>query len=126
MERAVVLFAILHFVIVGLSHIARPYAWVRFFERLREHGDAGVFLFAFLTLWFGTIIVVFHNVWSGIPLLLTVFGWGQVAKALIYFLFPEFALRRFAFIRAERAWVFRVGGVFLVSVGALLAYDLAN
>jgi len=126
MERAVVVFAVIQMVVIGLSHIARPHAWVRFFDRLREHGEAGVFLFAFLTLWFGSIIVAFHNVWSGIPILLTIFGWGQVVKGLIYFILPEFALRRFAFVRPERAWVFRFGGVFLVAAGALLAYDLVN
>ena len=126
MERAVVVVAIIQFVVVGLSHIAQPHAWVRFFDRLREHGDAGVFLFAFLTLWFGSIIVAFHNVWSGIPLLLTLFGWAQVGKALVYFALPSFALRRFAFIRADRAWVFRAGGAFLVAAGGVLAYDLVN
>ena len=125
MERAVTVFAVVHFMIIGVSHIAQPRTWVQFFAVLREKGQAGVFVVAFLSLWFGSIIVAFHNVWSGIPVVLTLVGWAQVLKALIYFAFPAFGLRRLESVSEERAWAFSVGGVLLVALGAVLAYDLA-
>jgi hypothetical protein len=36
----------------------------------------------FLALWFGTIIVAFHNVWSGLAMVVTLLGWA--ASALIW------------------------------------------
>ena len=94
MERAVEIFALVQFTVIGLSHVFAPRAWVHFFVWLRSKREPGVFVMAFLTLWFGAIIVAFHNVWSGIPLLLTVLGWTNVVKALLYFTFPAIGLRR--------------------------------
>src|SRR5262245_21375424 len=126
MERALVVFAAVQFLIVGMSHIAQPRAWVRFFTLLRDKGDAGVFAVTFLSLWFGAIIVAFHPVWRGIPAVLTLFGWAQVMKGLIYFVFPAFGLRRLELVTEKRAWGFQVAGVLLVGLGALLAYDLMD
>jgi len=123
-ETAVAVLAIIQLVIIGVSHIVQPRAWVQFFLLLRGKGHAGVFVVAFMSLWFGSIIVAFHNVWSGVPVILTLIGWAQVLKALIYFAFPAFALRRLALLSEERGWMLAVGGVVLVAVGALLAYDL--
>ena len=71
MERAIQIYAVINLTIVGLSHVVRPHAWVDYFAWLRERREAGVFVAAFMSLIFGSVIVAFHNVWSGIPLVLT-------------------------------------------------------
>jgi len=124
METAVQVFAVIQLGIVALSHILAPRAWAEFFLLLRERGHAGVFVVAFMSLWFGSIIVAFHNVWSGLPLVLTLLGWGQVLKALIYFLFPAFGLRRIGMVSPERAVVFVYGGVLLLALAGVIAYHL--
>jgi hypothetical protein len=126
MQRAVAILAVVQLVVIGVSHTVRPTSWVKFFTVLSEKGHAGVYAVAFLSLWFGSIIVAFHEVWSGIPLVLTLLGWSQVLKAIIYFTFPEYGLRRIQYVSEERAWTFTVGGVFLLLLGALLAYDVAR
>lgn len=123
-ETAVEVLAVLQLAIIGVSHVVQPQAWVRFFLLLRGKGHAGVFVVAFMSLWFGSIVVAFHSVWSGVPVVLTLIGWAQVMKALIYFAWPAFGLRRMAMLSEERAWTLQAGGVLLVAVGALLAYDL--
>ena len=124
MERAVEVFAIINFVVIGLSHAFQPHAWVDFFVVLRERGHAGVFAAAFLALWFGSIVVAFHNVWTGIPIVLTLIGWGQVLKALIYFVFPSFGLRQLQRPSHDRAYQFVYGGVFFLVLAGLLSYHL--
>ena len=94
METAVQIFGAIHLLVIGLSHILAPRAWADFFIRLRARGESGVFVVGFMSLGFGSIIAAFHNVWSGIPAALTIIGWAQVVKALIYFCFPAFGLRR--------------------------------
>lgn len=126
MERAIQIFAVVHFAILGLSHVLRPHEWVDFFAWLRERGEAGVFAVAFLSLAFGSIVVAFHPVWSGIPLALTVIGWAQVAKALVYFLFPAYGLRKLAIPTHERAALFVVPGLLFLLLAALLVYHLAT
>ncbi len=124
MERAVQVFAIINLVIIGLSHIFQTHAWVDFFVPLRERGRAGVFVAAFMSLWFGSIIVAFHNVWTGIPIVLTLLGWAQVLKAFIYFVFPEFGLRKLQLPSHERAHQFIYPGVVFLGLAGLLGYHL--
>ena len=124
MEQAVQIFAIINFVVIGLSHIVQPKAWVEFFVLLRERGNAGVFATAFLSLVFGSIIVAFHNVWTGIPAVLTVVGWAQVLKALIYFTFPAYGLRKLQIPSHERPQLLVYPGVAFLVLAGLLGYHL--
>jgi len=126
MQAAVELFAIINFLVIGISHALAPRAWVSFFDLLRQKGEPGVFAVAFLSLNFGSIIVAFHNVWSGLPMVLTIMGWGQVVKALIYFAFPSFGLRRLAMASPERAHLFVYGGVVFIALAGLFIYHLAT
>ena len=124
--RDIELFAALCFLIIGLSHLLQPHAWVDFFVRLREQGRSGMFVEGFLTLFFGGLIVVFHNVWSGLPMLLTIIGWGQVAKALVRFVAPEQSLRIYQRVSHERAWEFRAAGVVALAIAGLLGYIILH
>lgn len=125
MERAVQIFALVHFTVIGLSHVFAPRAWVQFFVWLRGKGEAGVFAVGFMTLWFGSIIVAFHNVWSGPPAVLTFIGWAQVFKGALYFIFPSVGLKMLGQVSEDRAHHFVIGGVFLLlALAALLGWHL--
>ena len=124
MEHAVQIYAIINLTVIGISHVVRPRVWVDFFVFLRERGEAGVFAVAILNLIFGSIIVAFHNVWSGLPLVLTVLGLANVIKALIYLVFPVVGLRRLQFLSHERANLVVVGGIVFLLVAALLGYHV--
>lgn len=126
MEESIQLYAVVNLLVIGFSHILAPRAWARFFDILRQRGEPGVFVVAFLSLGFGSIIVAFHNVWSGLPAVLTIFGWAQVLKALIYFAFPSFALRRMEMASPERAHLFVYAGWMLIVLAGLFIYQLAT
>ena len=120
MQQAIQLFAAISFLVIGLSHLAQPKAWVAFYQALAARGTAGVFLEGFLLLNFGAIIVAFHNVWHGPALVLTVIGWAQVLKGLGRFLAPQVALRVMQGASLERAWYFRAGGVVALLLSGFL------
>ena len=124
MERAVQIFAVVQFLIMGLSHIVRPRAWSEFFLLLRSKGVAGAFANGFLSLVFGSVVVAFHPVWSGIPLILTVFGWAQVLKSFLIFVVPGYAEMSLKKAPIDRPRVFIVPGIILVIIGGLLLYHL--
>ena len=124
MERTIELLACVQFLIIGLSHLLQPRAWVEFFVMLRAKGDAGVFANAFLSLWFGSIVVVFHNVWSGWPIILTVIGWAQLIKAGIGFVAPAISMRGMQRVSLERAWEFQAAGVIFIVLSGAMAYLL--
>jgi hypothetical protein len=122
MERAIEAFAAVQFLVIGLSNIFQPRVWVEFFTLLRGKGHAGVFVNGFLSLWFGSVIVAFHNVWTGLPMVLTIIGWAQVLKGFLSFVYPPLAMRSLERVGPERAGEFRVGGVVFLALAALMAY----
>ena len=120
MEQEIQVFAAISFLVIGLSHLVQPKAWVEFFRALAAKGTTGAFLEGFLLLNFGAIVVAFHNIWQGPAIVLTLIGWAQVLKGLVRFVFPEVALRVMRRLTMERAWQIQVSGVFALAVSAFL------
>lgn len=126
MERAVQLFALIHLGVMGLSHILAPRAWARFFIRLRDKGEPGVFVVGFMSLGFGSIVAAFHPVWNGWAMALTILGWAQVLKALLYFTYPALGLRMMARVSIERSRDFVIAGFGLLALAALILYVIVT
>lgn len=126
MERAIQIFAVVQCLSVGLSHLVAPRAWAEFFILVREKGALGVFAIAFLYLYFGSIIVAFHPVWSGLPLVLTLLGVSQVVKATLYFCVPSWGMRGLRRVSLERAWEFQVASVVLLAIGGVILFHLVR
>jgi hypothetical protein len=122
MEQAIELFAAINVLVVGLSHIVQPRAWVEFFVWLRSKGHAGVLVNGMLSLSFGSIVVAFHNVWSGLPMVLTIVGWAHVVKALVSFLAPSVGMRSLERVSPERAHELVAAGAALLALSALMWY----
>jgi hypothetical protein len=115
MESATQVFTALSFLVIGLSHIFQPRVWIAYFQAKLAQGARGAFSEGFLALTFGGIIAGFHNVWQGPGVVLTLIGWGQVAKGFVRFLAPQMSLRLMESVahddpRSVRS--FRLGGVF--------------
>ena len=126
MERAIELLACIQFLVIGLSHLVQAHVWVAFFIALREKGSVGVFINGFLSLWFGSLIVAFHNVWTGLPVILTLIGWSQVIKGAMSFVVPQFGMRGLRRVAIERAWEFRVAGLIFVGLSGVMGYLVAR
>jgi hypothetical protein len=121
-EKAIQLYAAVNFLVIGLSHLLQPRAWVDFFVWLRTKGHSGVFINGMLSLSFGSIIVAFHNVWTGLPTVLTVIGWAQVAKGLLSLVAPQFGMRSLERVAPERAGEFVAAGAVFLALSALMGY----
>ena len=121
-EHAIEIFAVVNFVVIGLSHIAQPRVWVQFFEILVRQGHPGVFANAMLSLLVGSIIVAFHNTWNGIPAVLTFIGWAQVLKGLISLVAPAVGMKGLARMSFKRAWEIQAAGAVFLVVSALIAW----
>jgi hypothetical protein len=124
MEVAVTKLAAVCFFVVGVSHVVRPRAWAQFFVDLRGRGETGSLLNALLHFPLGVLIVSFHNVWRGLPVVLTLIGWGLVLKSFIYFVFPAHGAKVLARVSVERSWGFVVAGLFSVALSGLLVFSL--
>ena len=124
MEKAVETYAAISFLVIGVSHLVRPKAWVAWFQALAARGTPGAFVDGFLTLSFGALIVGFHNVWHGPAVVLTVIGWAQVLKGASRFVAPEVGLRVMQRMTVEKAWYFQAAGVVALGLSAYLFWLL--
>lgn len=124
MERSVEVLAIILLGVVGLSHLLQPKAWAEYFILLRGKGEAGAFVDGFLHLPLAGFIIAFHNVWSGIPVVLTLLGWAFLIKSLLRFCLPKQGLTMWARVSVERSWEFQVAGAGLVVLAGLLGYGI--
>lgn len=124
MEAAIERLAAVSFFIIGLSHILQPRAWAQFFIDIREKGDTGSFINAFIHFPLGALIVAFHPVWRGLPLILTLIGYGLAIKGLIYFLLPRYGRKMLARVSLEKSGEFVLAGVIHLGLSGLLLYIL--
>lgn len=126
MEIAVEKFVAAAFLIVGLSHILQPRAWSEFFVRFRENGATGSLQLGLLHLPVGLLIVVFHNVWHGIPMIVTLIGWAQLLKASLYLIWPAYGLRMLGLVSVESSWRFVVGGLLSIVVSGAIFWGVSQ
>ena len=124
METAVEKLAAICILVTGISHIIQPRAWARFFIKLREQEEVGSILAGLLHFPLGLLIVVFHNVWHGFPLVVTIMGWGLVIKSLIYLTYPKHGMRMLARVSVDTAWEFVVAGVMAVAISGVIFFTL--
>jgi hypothetical protein len=123
-QAAIQLFAAINFLAVGASHVAQPRAWLRLFASLRQH-EWGPLAVGLHGLAVGSLIISFHNVWSGIPIALTVVGWALVIKNGLYLLSPKLGQKGLRLADEHRTGrvIIAGAGLFLLG-GALLAHRL--
>jgi CDP-diglyceride synthetase len=126
MELAIQKLAIVSFFVFGLSHIFQPRVWAQFFIYLRSKGEMGSFINAFIHFPLGALIVTFHNVWQGIPTILTLFGYAWMLKSLIYFVLPSLGLKSMSRVSLEKSWEFIIAGVLMLVIGGLLLFSLIS
>ena len=124
MELAVTKLAIVCFFVIGVSHIVQPRVWAQFFIDMHSKGAVGSFLNALLHFPLGVLIVSFHNVWHGLPIVLTLIGWGLVLKSFIYFVFPRHGVKMLGRVSMERSWESVAAGVFSLGISGLLIFSL--
>ena len=109
-------------IVCGLSHLLHPRRWVELLFPLREQRTGG-FVLAFLSLPFGLIMIVGHNVWVwDIPVIVTLAGWMTTLKCTTYLLLPD-AHRRVMSINSRPEVAFRMGGAVMFVLGLVVGYD---
>ncbi|HKH94783.1 MAG TPA: hypothetical protein VKA54_23445 [Gemmatimonadaceae bacterium] len=124
LERGLEIFAVIHLGLMGLSHVLQHRAWAEFFILLRSKGYAGAFVHGFLSLGFGAMIIGFHRVWWGLPMVLTVVGVLYLLKTLQVFLMPAVSMRSLNRISLDGSRVFIGAGVMFLAVASVLTFSL--
>jgi hypothetical protein len=87
------------------------------------HDRPLLFIIGLITLAIGLAMVLAHNIWSGgvLPVVITVFGWIQLIRGLVFLLAPPDALASF-FEKMNFAKVFNVAFAITFVLGLYLTY----
>lgn len=120
LTRGVEVFMSINFIAIGAAYLLRPDVAMDTLARLESGAKAGRFTVALLAIGMGSFIVAFHNIWSGIPTILTVYGWIALAKGVVFLLAPELLERRFAWALEAGPGLWRLGGGVLGAVGVVV------
>lgn len=126
MEKAVAILVIVNFLVIGCSHVYQREGWREFFALLQSKGRAGAFTNGFLSLGMGSMIVAFHNVWTGIPIILTLMGWAYLAKAATVFMFPDLGVRSMESVRSAKSIKFVIAGGGMIAIALLLTIHISQ
>ena len=76
------------FLLLGISCLIRPHAWVELYARLYTLGTGASILAGVLNVLFGMLILTFHWQWSGWALALTLVGVLALLEGFAFLLFP--------------------------------------
>lgn len=120
MEANIRLIVIFSYLIIGISHLIQPLAWVEFFKKLLTYGKIGAFVNGFITLPIALLIVGFHQVWTGWAILVSVLGYAHLIKAAMAFCFPDHSLQNMKRVSVERVHEFQIAGAVLLVLVAII------
>lgn len=110
------------FICLGLSQVYATGIWQSYYQTLGSLGQNGVRLNGLVSLIIGGPIVILHNVWSGPPLLLTLFGWLLLLESAMCLVLPGAGLAGLSDIEDKtRGRVIRGTGIALIVIGGVLA-----
>src|SRR5262245_66427403 len=111
------------FLLVGVSHVVQPAAWVRFFEVVKGTGVAGLII-AMFTLPVGLLLLVGHQVWRWEPaVFLTVAGYGLTLKSTLYLIVPRLADHMIERKTGRSPWAFQVVGLPMAVISGIITWQ---
>ena len=119
MEHHIRIFVAINFLIIGGSHILHSGLWNQFFIRLRELGKTGSFIHGLITLFGGSLIISFHNIWVWPEVIISLTGWVYLIKAAIVFLLPDTGYRSLSMAKEGQEKNFVIAGVVMFLVGVV-------
>lgn len=108
------------FTVAGVSMLVNSKGTVVAVERSLE--DKGIlWLWGFLAVLIGAVVVVLNNVWmSGLSLLVTILGWIALIKGILILLYPNFAISLYK--KFNKRGIFTVCGIVAIILGIVLLY----
>jgi hypothetical protein len=110
-----------YLLIVGLALLTRRRMFMGFMKESSGHMYV-VYLFSFVAVIMGLLVVNSHNLWvADWRVLITIAGWLILIKGLILMFFPVYT-QKLLIWRQEQTVVLTLISIFILLMGAYLAY----
>ncbi|WP_420449274.1 hypothetical protein [Candidatus Palauibacter sp.] len=120
LARAVEMFVSINLIALGASFLLRPGDWKALLTHLQSKGTAGSLPLALIGLGVGSFVVAFHNIWDGVPMIVTIYGWAALLKGTFQVLYPGIALKRIDTALRMGAGLWRTAGTLALVFGVLV------
>ena len=121
MQTSIEIITAIAMLIVGVSHVTQPRAWVEFFTIAREKGHAGVIAVGMLHLPTAMVIVATHRIWHGVPIIVTLLGFAWLLKAALYMTMPSIGMKSLQRVSIARRHEFVWAGLVLIALAVVIA-----
>lgn len=119
------LIAVMALIFLGLSQLYATHLWQSYYAWLGSMGQTGVRFNGVISLMIGGLIVAFHNVWSGPPVLLTIIGWVLLLESVLCFVAPKAGLAGLVEMDRElQGRVVKGTGVAFIVIGGVLGIHM--
>lgn len=82
----------LYLTLVAIAMIINVKGFQRYIRAIMND-QSQIILLGILSLVFGLIVVILHNVWTGWPIIITLLGWLAVIKGLVRLYVPDWHAR---------------------------------
>ncbi len=106
------------YLFIGLGMLMSPGHYKKMMDEMMKSSSILYFGGILATL-AGFLIVTFHNVWEGWPMIITIFGWLALVKGFALLVFPDsFAFWGKTFKKMNMAGL----GVFVLALGLVFVY----
>ncbi|HZZ19711.1 MAG TPA: hypothetical protein VFE25_10100 [Opitutaceae bacterium] len=119
-QRAIEIFALLNFLIVGLSLVSQPAAWAKYFAWMRRNAEGGAVIYGLFCVLWGSLIVSFHREWTGLLVVLPLFGALQLIEGFVFLIAPSVGLRLMSPFNETNLGLFRLLGVIALVLAAII------
>ncbi len=123
METSIIIAQILGitFTVLGLSLFINKKISTSLLEDATKNASI-MWLFGFVSLMMGAVIVVFNNIWNpGLELFITILGWLALLKGIAILVFPN-SLSSF-YKRYNKSDMLAFAGVIVLILGLILLYN---
>jgi hypothetical protein len=124
-QRAIDIFALLNFLIVGISLVYRPDAWAKYFAWMRRNTEGGAVIYGLFCVLWGSLIVSFHREWTGLLVVLPIFGSIQLAEGFVFLVAPGLGLRLMGMFNEESPGLIRLLGLIALVLAGIIFVAIA-
>lgn len=111
--------ASISFIAIGLAALFNKDFYLKLMKDTFKN-KAVILLYGFFALFVGFLILNYHNIWKGWPIIITLFGWIGFIKGLFLIILPK-TLEDFSMIMFK-GWIGKIIPFTAIILGLILGY----
>ncbi len=122
MDQAIELMVGVSIFLLGLSCLLRTGVWASWLRQIEHKGRYFSLILGSFSVMLGSLILGFHWIWSGLPMLTTLVGAAILLKGVIYVLFPNWLHSKLLRLSKNYKTLLRAWAIVLLFISIPILY----